>query len=149
MTEQHVFSDRELTEKLRSACVRPSLHRLAVLDVIANGRTHPSADDIFRHISGLYPGVSRTTVYNALHTLADTMLVKLLDIDPEMAHYDFAWQPDHSHFMCRKCGRITDMALPRGLQTAPPPGHRIESLALNTTAICLLSASRENNRNFT
>ena len=32
--------------------------------------------------------------------------------------YDMAPQKPHSHFICRRCGRIFDMAMPEGLSAA-------------------------------
>lgn len=66
---------------LHRANVRPSVHRLAVLEYVANHRTHPTADEVFNRIALDFPNVSRTTVYNSLHTLVDAGVLRELEIE--------------------------------------------------------------------
>ncbi len=136
MDKSMKYSDRQLTEMLSSAGVRTSLHRLAVLSAIANDRCHPSADNLYRSISELYPGVSRTTVYNSLNILVEAGLVKELKLERGVSHFDFMLQPPHGHFMCDHCGRIYDMGLPPSLADNTEPGFRIDSIDLNFRGIC-------------
>ena len=51
-------------------------------------------------------------------------------------HYDLAPQPLHSHFICRKCGRIFDMTMPEGLSSAATPGFTIDSVDLYFKGCC-------------
>jgi Fe2+ or Zn2+ uptake regulation protein len=132
---------------LHDSKIRPSVHRLAVLDYVANSGTHPTADDIYAEISKDYPAVSRTTVYNSLHTLVDGGILKELEIDNGSAHYDFARQSPHSHFKCRNCGRIFDMALPAGIAEVVSPGFRVDAAELCFAGVCPECIDRNKNSN--
>lgn len=129
-------SDNQLTLMMHQRGIRPSAQRIAVLSYVANTRRHPTADEIYTGISPLYPSLSRTTVYNSLHVLVDAGLLRELDIDSGNCRYDFALQPDHSHFTCRKCGRIMDMELPEHIDRISAPGYEIDSIDVILRGIC-------------
>ena len=130
------ISDSQLTEMMHRASVRPSVQRVAILSYVANSGRHPTADEIYSDLAAHYPTLSRTTVYNTLHTLADAGLLRELEIESGNMHYDLAPQPLHSHFICRKCGRIFDMTMPEGLSSAATPGFTIDSVDLYFKGCC-------------
>ena len=70
-----------LAKMLHGAGIRPSLQRIAVLSIVMNGKRHPSADEVFSEMAEMYPSLSRTTVYNALHSLTNAGLIKELEIE--------------------------------------------------------------------
>lgn len=113
------ISENRLLEQMMQSGLRPSLHRLKVFAYIANTKSHPTAEEIYNEMKKLYPSLSRATVYNSLHSLADCNLVRELDLDSGQKRYDYAPQEPHSHFICRKCGLIYDMPQP---PVAPPDG---------------------------
>lgn len=135
MTEQMTIGN--LIGMLRQADVKPSLHRLAVLGAVCNG-THPSADEIYAALLGDTPGLSRTTVYNALHLLVEKGLLRELEIESGCLRYDIARQAPHCHFICRVCHRIFDMPLPK-LPTESEidrRGFQTESMELSFKGLC-------------
>ncbi len=136
MTDHKRYSDSELTKMIHSAGLRPSVQRIAVFSLVANSKKHPSADDIFSELTAIYPSLSRTTVYNSLHALVDAGLVRGLEIDCGNRHYDLAPQPHHSHFICRQCGRIFDMAIPSGIGAAASPGFCVDSVDVYFKGLC-------------
>jgi len=101
-----------LSQMLHKAGIRPSLHRIAVLEYVATGTRHPSADEIYAALAAEHADLSRTTVYNALHLLTEKGLLRELEIESGCRRYDMAHQKPHSHFMCRRCGRIFDFPMP-------------------------------------
>jgi hypothetical protein len=121
---------------MHQARIRPSVQRIAVLANIANKRKHPTADEIFTDLVTEYPSMSKTTVYNSLHILVEANLVRELEIESGNKRYDLAPQPPHSHFICRKCGRIFDMELPAGLEKIPATGFSIDSMDVYFKGIC-------------
>lgn len=121
-------TNNELSRVMYRHGVRPSLMRLAVLSLVANTRKHPTADDIFTELSELYPSMSRTTVYNSLHILEDAGVIKQIDSDSGVRHYDYSLQQQHSHFVCKSCGRIIDMAMPAGVGEETLAGFEIEGV---------------------
>lgn len=116
--------------------IRPSAQRIAVLSYVANTRSHPTAEEIYTGLLPLYRSLSRTTVYNSLHTLVDSGLLKELDIESGNCRYDFALQPDHSHFTCRVCGCIIDMKLPDGIERITVPGYLIDTVDVVFKGLC-------------
>ncbi len=129
------LTDSDLAAMMHSAGIRPSVQRIAILAHIVRGRLHPTADRIYADLSPLYPSLSRTTVYNTLHSLADAGLLRELEIESGNKHYDLAPQPRHGHFMCRRCGKIFDMPLPL-LDSMPPSGFRIENVEVYYKGLC-------------
>lgn len=136
MSADSLFNDNQLADMMHHNGIRPSVHRLAILSFVANAKTHPSADEIFTELKGRFPSLSRTTIYNSLHTLTDAGLLKELEIDSGNKHYDLAPQPPHSHFICRRCARIFDMPLPDTLQELTSPGFMVDSVDLYYKGLC-------------
>lgn len=136
MNNTDIYNDNQLADMMHRKGVRPSVHRLAILSFVANAKTHPSADEIFSRLQGEFPSLSRTTVYNSLHTLTDAELLRELEIESGNRHYDLAPQPRHSHFMCRSCSRIFDMPLPNVLESPAAPGFMVDSVELYYKGLC-------------
>jgi len=123
-----LISDAELSRMMYQRGIRPSLLRLAVLSQVANTRKHPTADDVFSELSSLYPSMSRTTVYNSLNLMVKSGIIKEVEVESGVRHYDYALQPQHSHFVCRFCGRIYDMDMPEAMKEIELQGFDIEDM---------------------
>lgn len=130
------FTKSQLADMLYKTQVKPSVQRIAILGHIANDRKHPTADEIYGDMLSEFPTMSRTTVYNTLHTLVGAGLLRQLDIDAGNVRYDLAPQPQHSHFVCRRCGRIFDMAIPSGLEDSVTGGFTIDSVDVYYKGLC-------------
>lgn len=91
-----------------SGTFKRTTQRLAILDYLEGNISHPSAEDIFRAVSGKYRSMSFATVYNTLNTLAHVGAVRELTIDPDRKRYD----PDtslHHHLICMSCKKVVDV----------------------------------------
>ena len=121
---------------IHNAGVRPSAQRLAVLDYVANEKTHPTADMVYSILADKFPTLSRTTVYNSLHTLAEAGLLRELEIESGNMRYDLADQPPHGHFMCDKCGRVFDTVMPPDMLRALAPGFNARCIDISYKGIC-------------
>ena len=130
------MTNNEILDMMLKAGVRPSAQRIAVLGYVANGRTHPAADEIYKALSPQFPSLSLTTVYNSLKVLADAGLVKELQIEAANRRFDLAPQPHHSHFMCRKCGKIFDMPYPSSLDIDAGDGFEIDEVDVYLQGVC-------------
>ncbi|MDE5712827.1 MAG: transcriptional repressor [Muribaculaceae bacterium] len=130
------YSDVRITEMIHERGMRPSVQRIAVMSFVANAGSHPTADEIYGTLSEKFPSLSRTTIYNSLHALVDAGLIRELEIESGNRRYDLAPQPPHSHFVCRRCGKIVDMALPERLKDSATPGYMIDSVDLYFKGIC-------------
>jgi Fe2+ or Zn2+ uptake regulation protein len=78
-----------------------------VLEYLSQNIIHPTADQVFDALHEELPSLSRTTVYNALHLLADIGLVRVIGIEDNETRYDIITK-SHGHFKCEECGAIFD-----------------------------------------
>ena len=82
--------------------------RLAILSFLEDNTSHPTAEDVYRHVAKRFPTMSLATVYNTLETLKARGNVTEVTIDPEKRHFD----PDirrHHHAICDRCKKIVDI----------------------------------------
>lgn len=120
---------------LTKAGVRPSAQRVAIMQYMMENRIHPTVDDIFRALLPQWPTMSRTTVYNTLRLLTANGTVDCIDIDSGNAHYDYAPEGSHAHFMCKECNRIFDLHEPR-IPSPSMEGFKITSASLCYKGTC-------------
>lgn len=109
--EPYGMTGAGIVEMIRAAGIQPSMQRMAILEMLAAERCHPSAEEIYNRLLPSIPTLSRTTVYNTLHLMAEKNLVHEIEIEPGVTRYDLAIRAPHGHFLCRVCGRIFDIAL--------------------------------------
>ena len=111
---------------------RLTKQRREVFDVIREQRDHPTATEVFLRVKERVPGISLATVYNCLETLAQSGLVRQVNLDRSPSRFCPNLE-EHAHFHCESCGVISDV----GIADAPaleaalalPPGsvtHRME-----------------------
>lgn len=100
-----VISIEFLTDQLKVKGIRPSFQRMKVLEYMYQKGGHPTADEIFRALSGSIPSLSKVTIYNTLHSFLEAGLLRVVEIDDTEKHYDITLD-DHGHFQCEACGTI-------------------------------------------
>ena len=100
-------SIQTLTNLLALNGIRPSYQRLRVLEYLHQKKGHPTVDEIFHSLSPDIPSLSKTTIYNTLHTFVEAGLVRLVSINDDEMRYDILIS-DHGHFQCEACGTIYD-----------------------------------------
>lgn len=101
------MNTQEIRDLLIGKGVRPTQQRMAVYEYLVGHPIHPTAETIYRELTGMHPGFSRATVYNSLNKLAEAGLIKVLTIDPEEQRFD-GTTDDHGHFRCLMCGQVFD-----------------------------------------
>ena len=125
-----------ITEQLKEKGVRPSYQRIRVLQYLHDHIGHPTAEEIYEALSPEIPTLSRTTIYNTLHTFASNGLVNCLSIDGVDTRYD-AILERHGHFKCRQCGVIYNFkADPDRIETPGLKGFEIENRNIIFTGVC-------------
>ena len=135
MKHIHYTTD-DLARMIHSSGIRVSAQRIAVLGFISNRKMHPTADEVYNALRLVYPSISRTTVYNSLHVLVESGLVKTLEIEAGVMRYDMGAQERHGHFLCRKCGSVFDIPFPPGLPVFSKDGFLIECEEWNCKGLC-------------
>lgn len=112
-------------EILENNNIKPSLHRLRILQYLLENRTHPTVDMIYQDIIGEIPTLSKTTIYNTLKTFLDKHVVLAITIEDNEVRFD-AYVHDHGHFKCVECGNLYDVDINvKGLNFSEIEGHSI------------------------
>lgn len=146
MKERQHISDSAIATMIHEAGLRPSVQRISILSYISNSGRHPSAEEIFQELQSSMPTLSRATVYNSLHILAEKKLIRQVDIEPDMVRYDFALYAPHAHFKCLRCGRIIDLT--RDIDSTPIlPGYKIDSVDVFYKGLCPECNKEQNSNN--
>jgi Fur family peroxide stress response transcriptional regulator len=125
------------SKRLKEIGLKVTPQRLAILEMIKDDRTHPSAEKIYKRISKKYPGISFATVYNTLARLVEAGEIQELDIDPDKKRFD-PFPTLHYHFYCKTCGKIYDVEeySPLTPTIKNISGHQIETVQFNFKGIC-------------
>ena len=127
---------KELNDYLTKRGIRPSFHRIKILEYLFMNKTHPTVDDIYKALINEIPTLSRTTIYNTLSLFVEKGIVSQLIIDEGEARYDLREKP-HAHFRCIKCGRIFDIDFDCALfKEKFIGGNKIIETQVNIIGIC-------------
>lgn len=93
------------------ACERLGLkvthQRVEIFRVVASTDEHPDVLTIFHRVRKRIPTISLDTVYRNLKLLAEQGVISILGMSQENVRFDGNLGPHH-HFVCVKCGMITD-----------------------------------------
>lgn len=104
-------SDAETTspeERLRSAGLKVTAPRLAVLDVLQQPG-HRSAEDIFGAIGTTLPNSSMQAVYGVLAALEGAGLLRKIEPAGSPALYENRIGDNHHHLVCTNCQAVQDV----------------------------------------
>jgi Fur family ferric uptake transcriptional regulator len=103
-----VASAPEFAEQLRSADLRVTRPRLAVLEAV-QANPHADTETIFGAVRTGLPDVSRQAVYDVLAALTAANLVRRIQPSGSVARYESRVGDNHHHVVCRSCGAIADV----------------------------------------
>ena len=102
-------SKEKLVRQLRSAGLRVTPQRLAILEAMVSADTHPTAQELFQHLHPQLPSLSQATVYNTLQALAENGLILAIGTAGDGAvHYDGDPTP-HVNLICTNCHCVEDL----------------------------------------
>ena len=88
--------------------MRKSQQRDAVYSVVRSAESHPDAYWVYDKAREIIPDISLGTVYRNLGQLTESGKLTTVKSDDGVVRYD-ACTAFHAHFICRKCGKITDL----------------------------------------
>lgn len=101
-------SAAEITLQLRTAGLRVTGPRLAVLEVLAD-HPHATADTVATLVRRKLGRVSTQAVYDVLAACAEAGLVRRIEPAGSAALFETRTGDNHHHLVCRSCGRTTDV----------------------------------------
>ena len=109
------------------AVMKHSRQREAIKANLMQRHDHPTADMIYADIRKEFPNISLGTVYRNLSLLSDLGEIRKMTTDSGADHYDGNTLP-HSHFFCRSCGAILDLAPVDGSKMAIRAGKEFDGI---------------------
>jgi Fur family transcriptional regulator, peroxide stress response regulator len=90
---------------------RYTQQREAILNILRNTCSHPTADQIYDEVRKYMPNISKGTVYRNLQVLNEDGAISVLNIQGTQSRYEIK-QKRHYHFRCEKCARVFDLDEP-------------------------------------
>lgn len=126
-----------------------SRKRDAILSCLRQTCSHPSAEWIYRSLKDEIPDLSLGTVYRNLSGFTETGEAVSLGRIGGQERFDGDTTP-HAHFVCRGCGKVTDLPGTETLLKADEIGRvssglgaAVESISLLLTGICRECSSKK------
>ena len=89
---------------------RNTIQRSLVLEAVNRLHCHATADEVYEEIIQEYPTISKATVYRNLNLLSEMGEIRRLEIPGSADRFDHI-AGRHFHFICRKCGSLSDVKL--------------------------------------
>lgn len=119
---------------------RYSAKREAILQVIQETDTHPTAEWVFQQLKPKFPDLSLGTVYRNLAAFRQEGILASVGVVNGQERFDAEVHP-HTHFICSCCGRVCDMhelVVPEELVNAPGErdGVRVDHYQLTFQGVC-------------
>lgn len=129
---------RRIIEGMREKGFKLTRQRMAVVDIIAGEKSHPSAFSIFAKARKKVPRISLSTVYYTLDAMKSAGLIKELEFDDRDSRYE-GDVSDHLNLVCKACGRIMDFKAASPVPTENVEkltGFRVDSMRLEYYGFC-------------
>lgn len=126
-------------QKMKDSDIRITPQRYAILEYLIESKSHPTADDIYKHLENKFPNMSVATVYNNLRLFTEIGFVMEMAYGDSSSRFDFT-STKHYHAICDKCGKVVDIFYP-GLEdvesaTEQLTGFQIRDHRLEMYGIC-------------
>lgn len=118
------------------AIIRRSVKREAMLSLLRATDVHPDAEWVYRRLRPDFPDLSLGTVYRNLKQLTEDGLIVSVGVINGVERFDANTVP-HGHFVCARCGAVTDVALTDGLKRR----LRAEGLSAGSVSGCAVRFS--------
>jgi Fe2+ or Zn2+ uptake regulation protein len=117
-------SDEALAVRLRSAGLRVTAPRLAVLGALTELGGHPDAETIAAAVRRRIGAVSTQAVYDVLRALSAKGLIRRIEPAGSAARYEARVGDNHHHLVCRSCGVTVDVDCATGTAPCLDPSER-------------------------
>jgi Fur family transcriptional regulator, peroxide stress response regulator len=118
---------------------RVTRQKEAILRILSNTSSHPTADQIYVEVKKEIPSISKGTVYRNLKILQESGEITELVLNSALGRYEVK-QKNHYHFRCERCARVIDLDIPveRGLdrKVALRTGLKISGHQLEFRGVC-------------
>lgn len=101
-------ADDRIDTAIRSAGLKVTRQRRAIVWVLSNAGDHPDANEIHRRAQTLDPSVSVATTYRTLAALSDKGFVNRLAFEGASARFETTDAPHHDHIVDLDSGEVIE-----------------------------------------
>ena len=116
--------------------------RLAIYGFLQGNLTHPDVDTVWEAVRGSLPAITRESVYRILNEFADQGMIRRLD-QIDSARYD-SRTGLHGHFICKRCGGISDFDWPEGIAVPREAQNgTVDHMEIRLIGLCSKCAATE------
>ncbi|MFJ4521941.1 Fur family transcriptional regulator [Streptomyces sp. NPDC088810] len=126
--------------RLRTAGMRVTVQRMAVLAAVSEAAGHLDADALRRRAQRVTGGLSLQATYNVLRALTEAGLVRCTQIPGHPARYEVEHRDNHHHFVCLHCAAIRDVECTVGaapcLEPRLPAEYDVQEAAVTFWGVC-------------
>jgi len=146
---------QQVAMRLRDEGGRMTSQRRLILQALEELGGHPTAEEIFRHVSRQSPGINLSTVYRTLNWLEENGFIAPRWFEEERRRERFepavqmarSHHPTPFHFRCRSCNRILEFADTRMeeivAQFERRSGAQVKDVELTLYGLCQTCAKAE------
>lgn len=123
-----------------------SRQRELVLDILKKSYSHPTAEEVFIEARKVDGNISLGTVYRNLEILCLDGIVEKISTPASKDRYDFK-KSKHSHAICEKCGKITDIEVNLDINKLKKDIENRYSFSVTQDEIRIIGICKECNKN--
>jgi Fur family ferric uptake transcriptional regulator len=131
-----------IEERLRTAGLRVTAPRVAVLRVLAESDDHPRVDQVIERVRASGVSMSRQAAYDVCEALRSAALAQRIELPGAPARWEARAGDNHHHLVCRACGTTLDVDCTVGAAPcldAPaemPAGFRLDEVEVTYWGVC-------------
>ena len=129
----------ELTDVFRASGRKVTAQRQCIFRILQGDETHPSAEAVHAAACREMETISLKTVYQTLHDLAELGEIAVLDVGTGMTRFDPNVDDPHHHLVCRRCGKVRDLAVDFDHLSVPAgaaQGYEVSSAEVVFRGLC-------------
>jgi len=119
--------------------IKRTRQKEAILSVLRNTTSHPTADWVYTEVRKEIPNISLGTVYRNLRLLRQSGEISEIDLGSTFSRFD-GRPENHYHFRCERCGRVFDVDEPVNTEldkkVARETGFKISYHRLEFRGLC-------------
>ncbi len=97
-----------LVNRLRESGFRMTPQRMAILRILLENTTHPTAEEVFAQVKPIFPMTSLATVYKTVALLKEMHEILEINLGDSGSRYDGNNTLPHAHLICVQCSQIID-----------------------------------------
>lgn len=132
-------ADGDLASLVRSAGLRVTATRLAVLEALAR-RPHADAESLVADLRRRLGSVSPQTVYSVLSAFVEAGIVRRIEPAGSPALHELRAGDNHHHVVCRRCGATADIDCAVGARPCLTPsethGYVLDEAEVTFWGVC-------------